>query len=166
MKTLADVIQTRDTYWVSADDTVQQVVHYLCERNTGAVAVKDNDDVVGIFTERDLLHRVVNNSLDPNKVLVRDVMSTSMININMDDEIHKAKAMMHQNGVRHLLVLGNGGVYKGLVSMRDLVEADIADSLELIHRLNDIYYEDAYKSRWRVSSNRVIVEPYVPDHES
>ncbi len=166
MRTLAEVIQTRDTYWVMADDTVLQVINYMCERNVGAVAVKDKDEVAGIFTERDLMHRVVREGLNPSEVLVRDVMSSDIISIGLDDEIQKAKAMMHQHGVRHLLVLGKGGQFKGLVSMRDMVEADIADSLELIHRLNDIYYEDAYKSRWRVSSNRVIVEPYVPDHSS
>jgi CBS domain-containing protein len=162
MQMISDVIKTRDIYWVSADDSVRQAVHYLCERKTGAVAVKDGDQVVGIFSERDLMHRVVNPCLDPDAVKVRQVMTADPISVRIEDEMRHAKAVMFKCGVRHLVVVGNGGVFKGLISMRDLIEADMAESCELIERLNDVYYEKAYRARWRVSSNRVIVEQYTP----
>ena len=162
MQMISDVIKPRDIYWVSADDSVRQAVHYLCERKTGAVAVKDGDQVVGIFSERDLMHRVVNACLDLDAVKVRQVMTADPISVRIDDEMRHAKAVMFKCGVRHLVVVGNGGVYKGLISMRDLIEADMAESSELIERLNDVYYEKAYRARWRVSSNRVIVEQYTP----
>lgn len=162
MQMISDVIKPRDIYWVSADDTIRQAVHYLCERKTGAVAVKEGEDVVGIFSERDLMHRVVNASLDIDAVQVRHVMTRDPISVQLTDEMRHAKAVMFRCGVRHLVVVGNGGVYKGLISMRDLIEADMAESSELIERLNDAYYEKAYRARWRVSSNRVIVEQYIP----
>jgi len=162
MQTLNDIIKPRDIYWIDADDTVQQAVHYLCERKTGAVVVKQDDSVVGVFSERDLMHRVVNEGRDPATTRVHEVMSTRLFSIALEDEIHHAKALMFKFGTRHLLVMGKGGQFKGLVSMRDLMEADLAESTDLIHRLNDEYYEKAYQSKWRVSSNRVIVEPYAP----
>ncbi len=162
MQTINDIVQPRDTYWVDADDTIRQTVHYLCERKTGAVAVKDGDHVAGIFSERDLMHRVVNAGLDPETTTVREVMSDRLIFIDADAEIHLAKSKMFQNGVRHLMVLGKGGVFRGLVSMRDLIEADVNDSAELIHKLNDTYYESAYKAKLTVSSNRFVVQPYTP----
>lgn len=162
MQMISDVIKPRDIYWVSADDSVREAVHYLCERKTGAVAVKEGDQVVGIFSERDLMHRVVCACLDLDAVQVRQVMTADPISVRIDDEIRHAKAVMFKCGVRHLVVVGNGGVYKGLISMRDLLEADMAESSELIERLNDVYYEKAYRARWRVSSNRVIVEQYTP----
>lgn len=162
MQTLNDIIKPRDIYWIDADDTVLQAVNYLCERKTGAVAVKRGEDVVGVFSERDLMHRVVREGRDPASTRVHEVMSTRLFSISLDGEIHHAKAMMFKHGTRHLLVMGKGGHFKGLVSMRDLMEADLAESAELIHRLNDEYYEKAYQAKWRVSSNRVIVEPYVP----
>lgn len=162
MHTIGDIIKPRDIYWVNASDTVRQTVHYLCERKTGAVAVKEDDRVVGIFSERDLMHRVVNASLDIDATLVREVMSPDPMTIHMDDELGHAKIVMFQCGVRHLVVVGRGEVFKGLVSMRDLLEADMAESSELIEKLNDAYYEKAYRSRWRMSSNRVIVEHYTP----
>jgi CBS domain-containing protein len=164
MQTLSDIIKPRDIYWIDANDSVAQAVHYLCERKTGAVAVKSGEEVVGVFSERDLMHRVVNEKRDAAATRVRDVMSTRLFSISLEDEIHHAKAMMFKYGTRHLLVMGKGGHFKGLVSMRDLMEADLAESTELIHRLNDEYYEKAYKAKWRVSSNRVIVEPYAPGH--
>jgi len=159
---ISDVIKPRDIYWISVDDTVEQAVRYMCERKTGAVAVKGTDSVEGVFSERDLMHRVVNAKLDPAATGIRDVMSTSLMFIHLDDEIRMAKAMMFKNQVRHLLVVGKGDQFRGLVSMRDLIEADMAESVELIHKMNDQYYEQAYNARWRISSNRVIVDHYVP----
>lgn len=161
MLKISDIIKPRDIYWVSADDTVRQAVHYMCERKTGAVAVKGRDTVVGIFSERDVLHRVINAGLDPNTTRVEDVMSKNLMFIHLDDDIGMAKAMMFKNQVRHLLVVGKGDQFKGLVSMRDLIDADMQESSELIHRLNDDYYQQAYVAKWRISSNRVIIEPHV-----
>ena len=158
MQTVRDILKERDSYWVNANDTVQQAVHYLCERKTGAVAVKDNDDVVGVFSERDLMHRVVNEGLDPREITVKQVMSTRLISVSVDDEIHAAKAHMFKNRVRHLMVLGKEDSFKGLISMRDLVDADIAESTELIHKLNDEYYQSAYRETIRFVANRVITE--------
>lgn len=106
------------------------------------------------------MHRVVNEGLDANSVLVREVMSDNLIFIHSDDEFHMAKAKMFKNGVRHLLVVSKDNAFRGLVSMRDLIETDVAESTELIHKLNDAYFETAYKEKWRISSNRVIRESY------
>jgi len=162
MQTIGDIIKPRDIYWVNASDTIRQTVHYICERKTGAVAVKEDESVVGVFSERDLMHRVVNARVDMDTVPVRDVMSREPLMVSLDDEIRYAKAIMFKCCVRHLVVVGKGHVFKGLISMRDLIEADMAESSELIEKLNDDYYEIAYRSRWRLSSNRVIVEHYQP----
>lgn len=162
MQALREIVKPRDIYWIDAGDTVKQAVHYLCERKTGAVAVKCNGELCGIFSERDLMHRVVNAGLDPGATLVRDVMSSRLLTISLDESVHQAKALMFRYGIRHLLVTGKGNQFKGLVSMRDLMEADLAETTELVQRLNDEYYEKAYLTKWRISSNRVIVEPYAP----
>jgi CBS domain-containing protein len=161
MRRISDVIKPRDIYWIEAGDTVRQAVKYLCERKTGAVAVKEGDEVVGVFSERDLMKRVVREGLNPDETFIRDVMSKNLIFIGLDDEIHLAKARMFKHSVRHLVVRGREGQYKGLVSMRDLMDADVAEFSELVHRMNDNYYEQAYNARWRMSSNRVIIEPFV-----
>ncbi len=97
MQTIRDVLKTRDTYWVDAEDSVRAAVRYLCERKTGAVAVMSGGELVGMFSERDVLHRVVNAGLDPETCKVRDVMSTNLITIACNDEIHMAKSVMYKN---------------------------------------------------------------------
>ncbi len=166
MNKISDVIKPRDVYWVDAEDTVLQVVHYLCERKSGAVAVKYQDQLVGVFSERDLMHRVVVMGLDPAKVKVRDVMTPDPVCIPIDDTVQMAKALMFKKGLRHLIAVGKGNTLQGMVSMRDLIEADMDDAKELVQKLNDSYYEQAYQSRWRISSNRVIIEPFVPKGEA
>jgi len=161
MRRICDVIKPRDIYWVESTDTVRQVVKYLCERKTGATAVKEGDEVVGLFSERDLMKRVVSAGLDPDATQVRDVMTRELISISLDDEIHLAKARMYKHSVRHLVARGREGQFKGLVSIRDLMDADVAEFSELVHRMNDNYYEQAYSAKWRIASNRVIVEPFV-----
>jgi len=166
VKKISDVIKPRDVYWVDAEDTVLQVVRYLCERKSGAVAVKYQDDLVGVFSERDLMYRVVAAGLDPAKVKVREVMTPDPMCIPLDDTVQMAKAIMFKKGLRHLIAVGKGNKLQGMVSMRDLIEADMDDAKELVQKLNDNYYEQAYQAKWRVSSNRVIIEPFAGKGET
>lgn len=162
MRLVSDVVKSREIYSINPTDTVRRAVRYMCERKTGAVAVKEGEDLLGIFSERDLMKRVICAGLNPDEVPVRDVMTTGLHSVCIDDDIHLAKTRMFQNAVRHLVVFGRNSDFRGLVSIRALIEADMADSNELIHRLNDTYYQQALSSRWRTSSNRVIVEQYTP----
>ncbi|HEX73139.1 MAG TPA: CBS domain-containing protein [Candidatus Hydrogenedentes bacterium] len=163
MERLKDFLEGCDTLWVSPKSTVREAVKYLCDNKIGAVLVKVDDEAVGVFSERDLMHRVINQGLNPDEVLVEEVMSRNPITIHVNDDINLAKALMHMNKVRHLLVVGKEGEVVGLLSVRDLMEHDLAASADLIHQLNDKYYERAYAAKWRISSNRVIVETYHPD---
>ncbi len=161
MQRLRELLEARELYFVNAHDTVRDAVRVMCEKRVGAILVRSADEIVGVFSERDVLHRIVNKDRDTDEVLVEEVMSRNPIRIRMDDSIEMAKALMHINKCRHLLAVTDGVVI-GLVSMRDIMEQELVASSELIHQLNDKYYEKAYKAKWRISSNRVIVEPYVP----
>ena len=162
MKRLNEILREREPYWVSPRMNVQQAVVYLCEHKIGAALVKSGDDVVGVFSERDLLHRVVNRNLCPSKMLVEEIMSRNPIKIRINDDMLIAKAIMHMYKVRHLMVVDEDAAVMGLISMRDIMEQDLASSEDMLRKLNDTYYEKAYRPKWRISSNRVIVEPYVP----
>ncbi len=163
MERLKDFLEGREMFWVTPKNTVREAVDCLCKNRVGAVVVKVEDEVVGVFSERDLMHRVIHKRLNPDEVLVEDVMSRNPITVHINDDINLAKALMHMNKVRHLLVVGKEGEIMGLLSMRDVMEHDLAASADLIHQLNDKYYERSYAAKWRVSSNRVIVETYHPD---
>lgn len=161
-KMISDLIKPREVYWVPAHSTVREAVNYMCKRRVGTVPVMRDEQVAGIFSERDLLDRVVNPGRNPDEVLVSEVMSSNLVFIHINDSVLMAKALMHLNRTRHVLVIGKENQLMGLVSVRDLLKDDLEGASELIHELNDKYYEQAYLAKWRISSNRVIIEPYVP----
>ena len=164
MRTVRDLLASREIHCIGATDTVREAVKRMRDKRTSALLVKSGDAICGILTERDVVYRVVNEGFNPDEIPVKDVMSSKLIHVHMDDELRMAKALMAMNRVRHLVVEGENRELLGLLSMRDFVDLEVKNSHDLIHELNERYYEEAYRAKWWISSNRVIVEPYVPKH--
>lgn len=137
MKNLGSIVKSfnTDLYTVFADDTVRQAVRYMTERNIGAVTVVEGERVVGLFSERDLMKRVVARGLDPDSVAVRDVMTTELVTASPADTCEEGISKMRQARCRHLPVL-DGYKFLGLVSLRDLLEVDADEKAEEIRMLN------------------------------
>lgn len=144
MKTIAELIGFREVYSVQCTSTVIDVVEYLCDKGVGAVIVCDGDELVGVFSERDLMHRVVHQGLDAHSITVQQVMTKDPVCVSLEDRCHDAKAMMFDKNFRHLVVVDDENQFRGFVSMRELLEADLADSKNLIRKLNDDYYHEAF----------------------
>lgn len=105
---------------VPAAASVSDAVHLMADRRIGAVVAMTEDNLVGgIFTERDLLVRVVHAGLDPQTTPVSLVMSRDVKFVSSGTTVEAALALMHVNRYRHLLVIDGPRVH-GLVSMRDL----------------------------------------------
>lgn len=145
MKVIRELIGNRTPYSVTPDMTVQKVVAYLCERKIGAVAVCENRKVVGVFSERDLMHRIVLPGLDPNRTPISKVMTQGVVHVHIDERHSTARNLMLGQNFRHLVVLDDEGDFKGFVSIRELMEVDLQESRELVHKLNDNYYEEQFK---------------------
>src|ERR1044072_4778888 len=120
MKTLGSIVKDskRDLYTVPADSSVQTAVEYMTSRNVGAVIISDGERIVGLFSERDLMKRVVARGLNPKAVQVRDVMTTEVVAGNPDDSHEDGISKMRQARCRHLPIL-EGMRFLGLVSLRD-----------------------------------------------
>lgn len=144
MKTIKDILGKREPYSVKPDMTVREAVNYLVEKKIGAVGVCEGPTVVGVFSERDLLHRVVHAGLDPAATPVSAVMTGDVISIDIGAGHSEAMALMVDKNFRHLAVRDEDGRFKGFVSMRELLEADIAEARDLIARLNDDYYHHEF----------------------
>ena len=132
MATIRDLVVNRTVFSVEPDITVAQAVRYLCENRIGAVAVCERGQLVGVFSERDLMQRVVDKGLEPSAVLVRDVMTRDVFHVSIDDSHHTARAIMLNKNFRHLVVLDEAKHLRGFVSMRELLDIDIAESQELM----------------------------------
>jgi CBS domain-containing protein len=134
--TIGDVIQSREPYFVRDTATAYDAADYMCDRNIGAVCVLDSDGRLrGIFSERDLLRRVVLKHRPPEEVPVRDVMSAIDVVIDCSDTPHEALERMERHGTRHLPVV-RGEKWVGMLSMRDMMRVELSeqgDELRLLH---------------------------------
>jgi CBS domain-containing protein len=105
---------------VPASSTIAEAVTLMVEREVGAVIVMTEDNLTGgIFTERDLLTRVVHAGLDPKATPISMVMTREVRFVTPGTTVEAALALMHVNRHRHLLVM-DGPRVMGLVSIRDL----------------------------------------------
>ena len=123
MKSIGELIQGHPLFHAKSSDNVREVVKMMAEKNVGAVAVLDSGRLVGIFSERDLMKRVVAAGLDPMRTQVGNVMTKELVVGRPDDDINDALQKMHSIGCRHLPVVDSGNLL-GMISLRDLLEID------------------------------------------
>ena len=136
MVTIRHVVCEREPYFVKDTATALDAAEYMAGRNIGAVCVLDGaDKLVGIFSERDLLKRVVVRGLEPAQVAIREVMSEPRAVIECKDTPHEALERMERVGSRHLPVV-DGERFIGMLSMRDIMRVEISEQgaeLQLLH---------------------------------
>jgi len=123
MRTIGEIIQGNPLFHAKSNDTVFDVARMMSDKNVGAVAVLDSGRLVGIFSERDLMKRVVAAGLEPKKTQVVNVMTKDLVVGRPDDDISDALQKMHSVGCRHLPVVDSGNLI-GMISLRDLLEID------------------------------------------
>src|SRR5678809_905890 len=117
---IRDVIRNREPYSTRASATVQEAAEFMAERNIGAVCVLDEGGkLLGVFSERDVLNRVVVAKRDPHAVKVGDVTSELRAVIQCDETPHQALERMELIGSRHLPVV-DGDRWVGTVSYTHL----------------------------------------------
>ena len=137
MKTIATIVKdsNRDLYTISADDTAYAAARYMTERNIGAVTVVEGSRVVGLFSERDLMKRVVAEGRDPQEVKVGDVMTTELTIASPNESYEEGLRKLQQARCRHLPILEENR-FVALISLRDLLKVDADEKAEEIRMLN------------------------------
>jgi len=135
MKLIRPLVDNQDVVAVDRATSVAQAACLMSDRQVGAVPVVDGERVVGIFTERDVLSRVVAAGVDPVRTPVSTVMSTDLVVADISDHHETCLRRMRQAHVRHLLVLKEGRL-AGILSMRDLLALEIDERDEAIDLLN------------------------------
>jgi len=120
MGTIHDLVKDRVPYSVKADDSVMQAVHMMVDKNIGAVAVLRDGELVGVFSERDLMKRVVAAGRGPGSTQVFEVMTPRPRTVSPNETFENCLFIMREHGFRHLPVVEAGQLF-GLVSLRDLL---------------------------------------------
>lgn len=126
MKRIGELVGDRPVYSISLPATVADAVAYMAERHIGAVSVLEGQRLVGIFSERDLMKRVVVAGRDPGKTPLAEVITRDVLVADANDSPADCLQRMRQAGIRHLPVFASDRLL-GLVTMRDLMLADLEE---------------------------------------
>ncbi len=127
MATVNDLIQNRiELYAVEANQSVVHAVRLMVEKNIGAVPVLSNGELIGVFSERDLMRRVVSENLDPLVTPVRDVMTGEPTAVSPDQDMEECLALMLRSSFRHLPIC-EGKRLKGFISLRDILLRQVVE---------------------------------------
>ncbi|HXM59508.1 MAG TPA: CBS domain-containing protein [Terriglobales bacterium] len=119
-----DLINTQDTYRADANQMVLDVAQAMVDRNIGAVPVLSEGRLIGIFSERDLMKRVVVEGRDPRTTRVEAVMTDDPLTVSPDESLETCMVLMRRHGFRHLPVCEDKQL-RGIVSLRDILLHDL-----------------------------------------
>ena len=125
---------------VESDCIVAAAARKMRDNKVGALMVMKNDTLSGIFTERDLMSRVVAEGLDPEKVKVSEAMTSSIATVPLETPIREAANIMSQNRIRHLPVLEEGQLY-GVISVGDILAWKLREQEFTLHQLEDYFFK-------------------------
>jgi CBS domain-containing protein len=121
---ICDLLKNQVTISAEAHQTVFEVASMMVEHNIGAVPVLQDGQLTGIFSERDLMSRVVVAGKDPARTTVKEVMTVDPLTVAPNDPLETCMTLMKRHGFRHLPVCA-GHELKGIVSLRDIILHDL-----------------------------------------
>ena len=127
MKQVRDLVKGHKVVTVGKAATVQMAAEIMARENVGALAVMEEGLLVGIFSERDVISRVVSRQHDPVKTSVGSVMTRNIVIALADDTVGSSLSKMKAAKCRHLPVV-DGDILLGMLSLRDLLQVVVAET--------------------------------------
>jgi len=123
MATISDVLKEKGKGVIGVDPsaTVYEAIEQMVKHNCGSLLVMQDEDIAGIFTERDYLRKVTLQGRTAKTTAVQEIMTSPVVVVEAGAEIDEALAMMTDRHIRHLPVV-DGGRVVGVVSIGDLVK--------------------------------------------
>jgi CBS domain-containing protein len=129
---------------VGAEATVNEAVRTMAQASIGAIGVTDRNRVIGIFSERDLMLRVVLEKRDPERTHMRDVMTSPVETIHRDSTADEALKVMLEKHIRHLPVIDRDGTLCGMISMRNLLHDKVEELTDQLDSLEAYFTADGF----------------------
>ena len=127
-------------YTVAPDAPIREAVDIMTDGNVGCIMVMDHGHLEGLFTERDLLKRVVHKGLDVATTPIRDVMTSEIATVSPKMTVGEAMSLCTQRRVRHLPVYETDGTLLGIISAGDLTKWAISEQEHTIDDLTRYIY--------------------------
>ena len=122
---IRNLLQPQDLLMLDEGASVMEAALAMSAKKVGAVLVTTSGGrLAGIFTERDLMSRVVVAKKDPDKTHLREVMTRDVFHVGIDAEVKHVRVELQQRHIRHVPIVVDGRI-AGILSLRDLLRADI-----------------------------------------
>ena len=134
MSRVRDIVSYRELYFAKESDVVADVARQMAELQVGAILILDGDRLRGVFSERDLMTRVVLDRRNPERTPVSQVMTTAVAAIDEEAGADEAMELMQAHNCRHLPVM-RGSRVVNFLSMRDLMKYELARKTEELHHM-------------------------------
>jgi CBS domain-containing protein len=142
MPSVQDILATKgsNVHSTSPNSTVLEAVRKMNQHKIGALVVMQDGRVIGMFTERDVLRRVVGEQRSPASITVGEAMTGDVISVNPDADLDEVSTVMKNRRVRHLPVCDDAGRLRGMISIGDLNAFNATHQEAQIHFLNEYIY--------------------------
>jgi CBS domain-containing protein len=142
MPTVADILSTKgpQVHSTTPGATVLAATQKMNQYKLGALIVMQGNDVAGIFTERDVLRRVVAEQLDPATTTVAEVMTAGVYCVKPETELDEVSSIMQARRIRHLPVCDIAGRLHGMISIGDVNAYNVSHQEAHINFLSEYIY--------------------------
>jgi signal-transduction protein with cAMP-binding, CBS, and nucleotidyltransferase domain len=153
-KTAEDILNEKgsEIYSIGPDALIKDALELMTARRVGAILIRDGNDYIGIWTERDLTRNVISEGFDINTAKVKDYMTTKLIYVQHNDIIFSLIDKFLGLRLRHLLIQREGH-FIGMLSMGDVIKAALQQRTDEWERLRDIVKLEYY-DQWRWQKKR------------
>lgn len=139
MESVKDLVAGKEVYSVQSGLSVKDVTNYMASKGVGLVPVMKDQNLIGVFSERDLVKRVIAKDKDLILTKVDDVMSKNLVIAKIDESNESALAKMKEAKTRHILIIDNDKLV-AVLSLRDLLEIDLNQCKTTVEVLNNYIY--------------------------
>ncbi|MEW6508721.1 MAG: CBS domain-containing protein [Bacteroidota bacterium] len=140
MKSLKELCTSRNILSVISGSKIIDVANFMAEHNIGLVPVLDNEGkLIGVFSERDLVKRVIAKGLGLDVTVVDNVMTRDLVIANVNESYNECLKKMKDRNIRHILIFEEEKLV-GILSIRDLLEIDLKVQKETIEVLHNYIY--------------------------
>jgi CBS domain-containing protein len=127
---------TQDPRSIAASASVVEAARLMRDGHIGSLPITDNEELVGMITDRDIATRVVAEAADPQTTSVGDVYSRDLISVGPDQDLDEALQLMSSHQVRRLPVVENGKLV-GIVAQADIALSENAKTGELVEAISE-----------------------------
>lgn len=131
VKDLPEIAErSRTLVSIGAESTVTQAAKLMADKRIGALLVLENGAVKGIFTERDILSKIVSRGVNPDETKVQDVMTANVVTARLDEPLSDCLDKMSSGKFRHLPIVDEDGTAMAMLSQRDFIAVTFGDAVK------------------------------------